>query len=278
MEEVSRIGCAVWLTTVVIFLTLQGCICTEIIGGRKVKHHSRPYMVSIQVKKHHVCGGALIARRWVLTAAHCEQYSRITLSKVVLGAHSLSRKQERKTTIAVIKMVPYPEFNPKTPENDIMLVQLARDAVLNKYVSTLKLPKSTKDVKAGTKCSVAGWGTTNSLVLKASDILREVNLTIIDRKVCNSKKYYDFSPYITKDMLCVGDAEARKDSCAGDSGGPLICTKQGNKKEYTGIVSAGADCGVPNEPGIYTRLSEKYLRWIKAIIRIKNHNTTKEQN
>ncbi|XP_062898156.1 granzyme K-like [Mobula hypostoma] len=276
MKKEPKIGCVGWLTAIVVFLTLQVCICTEIIGGRKVKPHSRPYMASIQSHKQHVCGGALIARSWVLTAAHCKEFCQIKYCRVVLGVDLLSKKQKGRTTIAIRKMIPHPEFNSKTPENDIMLVQLAREAALNKYVSTLELPKSGADVKAGTECSVAGWGTTNPKVLKASDDLREVNLTVIDRAVCNSKAYYDLSPYITKDMLCVGDEKARKDSCMGDSGGPLICMRRNNKNEYTGIVSTGGECGAPKEPGIYTRLSKKYLRWIRMITKMNNQNITKD--
>ncbi|XP_059845403.1 granzyme K-like [Hypanus sabinus] len=274
MKKMPKIRCVGWLTAIVVFLTLEVCIGTEIIGGHKVKPHSRPYMASIQTHKQHVCGGALIARRWVLTAAHCEV--RIKQSRVVLGVDSLSKRQRGRKTMVIRKIIPHPEFNSKTPENDIMLIQLAREAVLNKYVSTLELPKSGADVKAGTECSVAGWGTTNPKVLKASDDLREVNLTVIDRTVCNSKAYYDLSPYITKDMLCVGDEKARKDSCVGDSGGPLICMKRRNENKYAGIVSAGAECAVPKEPGIYTRLSEKYLRWIRMITKMNNQNITND--
>ncbi|GCB61386.1 hypothetical protein scyTo_0011304 [Scyliorhinus torazame] len=204
-------------------------------------------------------------------------FSRMSHFKVVLGAHSLTRLQKGVTAIKVLKAIPHPKFDVESAENDIMLLQLARDAVLNKYISTLELPKSTEDVKAGTKCSVAGWGTTDPNVLKQSDTLREVNITIIDRKVCNSKTYYNYDPLITMDMLCAGDSKARKDSCAGDSGGPLICMMKNKKKEYKGIVSGGIDCGEPTKPGIYTRLTEKYLHWIIKYIRIKSSNMTKDQ-
>lgn len=43
----------------------------EIVGGKEVPPHSRPFMASIQSSGHHICGGVLIHPQWVLTAAHC---------------------------------------------------------------------------------------------------------------------------------------------------------------------------------------------------------------
>uniref|UniRef100_A0A8C9LDA6 Peptidase S1 domain-containing protein n=1 Tax=Pavo cristatus TaxID=9049 RepID=A0A8C9LDA6_PAVCR len=48
---------------------------------------------------------------------------------------------------------------------------------------------------------------------------------------------------------------------AGDSGGPLICGKK-----YSGIVSFGEKCGIGDKPGVYTRLTEKYIDWIKKTV------------
>ena len=58
-----------------------------------------------------------------------------------------------------------------------------------------------------------------------------------------------------------------KDSCTGDSGGPLI-SRQGEEEPMylKGIVSFGARrCGEKGIPGVYTKVSE-YIRWISKHI------------
>lgn len=52
----------------------SGGMKSGIIGGNEVDRHSRPYMASVQFKKAHMCGGFLIRKDYVLTAAHCVEY------------------------------------------------------------------------------------------------------------------------------------------------------------------------------------------------------------
>ncbi|XP_067889053.1 granzyme K-like [Heterodontus francisci] len=248
----------------------------KMIGGREVKPHSKPYMASIQVynKKmksyKHYCGGALIANKWVLTAASCQVRGPIL---VVLGAHDLSQNEKSQQKFEAKKWYPHQQFNRKTPENDIMLLELASEAKINKYVKLLKLPKDgNMDVKPRTRCTVAGWGGTTVGSKCPSDTLQEVKLSVIDRKICNSKDYYNHKPEVTKNMICAGDKKGRKDTYLGDSGGPLIC---GNN--YTGIVSSGPETPDAKKPGIYTLITKEYLDWIKNIIGVQTYNMTAEE-
>ncbi|XP_041133265.1 granzyme K-like [Polyodon spathula] len=227
----------------------------EIIGGKEVAMHSRPYMALIQKKDGLLCGGTLIKAKWVLTSARCYD-KKLT---VVLGAHSLSKPEKVKQTFTVKQLFPHSCFDNETGVNDLMLLELNITAQVNKFVSMLKLPKQFKDIETKTQCTVAGWGTTNAKNKVASDVLMEVNITVIDRRTCN-EKYYHLNPVITDGMLCAGDKRGKKNSCKEDAGGPLICNN-----EFKAVTSfpPKSDCG--KNPGIYTLLTPKHIQWIQEI-------------
>ncbi|XP_076971286.1 granzyme A-like [Tamandua tetradactyla] len=247
------------LSTVIFLLLIPEGFCAKIIGGSQVYPHSRPYMVLLKGKK--LCGGALIAEDWVLTAAHCLLNER---PQVILGAHSVTKNESEKQIRFIKKPFPYPCYDQDTHEGDLALLQLNKKATIDKNVAILPLPKKEADMKQGTVCRVAGWGTSHNKSPRPSDTLREVNITIIDRKICNDEKHYNYNPVIGLNMICAGNKQGGKDTCNGDSGSPLIC-----EGIFRGVTSFGrpGKCGDPRAPGIYIRLSKKYLNWIIKTIK-----------
>ncbi|KAL2779707.1 granzyme A precursor [Daubentonia madagascariensis] len=248
------------LSVVIFLLLIPEDVCVKIIGGNEVTPHSRPYMVLLKLNKENICAGALIARDWVLTAAHCKLNK---MSQVILGAHSRNKTEPEKQIMVVKKEFPYPCYDLDTHEGDLKLLQLNEKAITNKNVAILHLPKMGDDVKPGTMCQVAGWGVTHNKS-PPSNTLREVNVTIIDRKICNDEKHYNFKPVIGLNMLCAGSQKGGKDSCNGDSGSPLLC--EGVPRGITSFGLLGR-CGDPRGPGIYTLLSKKHLSWISKTIK-----------
>ncbi|KAG5834093.1 hypothetical protein ANANG_G00257600 [Anguilla anguilla] len=227
----SPLGPAAWIF-LQIFSSWKSAACSEegIIGGKEVKPHSSPWMVSLQSSGKHVCGGVLIKDQWVLTAAHCEsEFGQCTAVEAVLGAHSLQKDRDAER-LGVQECIKSRTFNKNTRADDIMLIKLK------------------KKVKAKGKK------------------IRGVEVKIEDRDLCNC--YYNSNPVITQDMLCAGNKKAKADACWGDSGGPLIC-----KKLLVGVVSGGHGCGDPKKPGVYTRLSDRHLSWIKTIIKKRSNIT-----
>ncbi|XP_062307480.1 granzyme A-like [Osmerus eperlanus] len=233
--------------------------CAEVIGGQKVKPHSLPHMALLENSKGtRVCGGTLIHPKWILTAAHCSD-----IKKVLLGVHDLNEEEKNFRQVQkVTKRVVHPCYDNNSKVNDIMLLKLGRPVKETLFVKLLPLPSPVSDVPAGTSCLVAGWGATKNQG-GMSAVLRSVNVTVIDRMECNSPTFYNFKPIITNSMLCAGYVgKDPADSCQGDSGGPLVC---GGK--FGGVTSFGDKCGIKHKPGVYTFLSEKYLKWIKKIIK-----------
>uniref|UniRef100_A0A669CHI4 trypsin n=1 Tax=Oreochromis niloticus TaxID=8128 RepID=A0A669CHI4_ORENI len=205
----------------------------KIVGGSECRAYSEPHQVSLNIG-YHFCGGSLINQNWVVSAAHCYK-NRI---EVRLGEHDISVNEGTEQFIDSSRVIRHPEYNSRTIDNDIMLIQLSQPATLNSYVQPVALPSSC--APAGTMCTVSGWGNTMS-----SSELQCLNIPILSYSDCNNS----YPGMITDSMFCAGYLEGGKDSCQGDSGGPVVC-----KGELQGIVSWGYGCAERDHPGVYTKV------------------------
>ncbi|XP_063001506.1 trypsin-3-like [Elgaria multicarinata webbii] len=225
----------------------------RIIGGYIVVPHSSKYLVSLKRKTgYHFCGGALVSRSWVLTAAHCK--TGINQMLIVAGEYSLSTFEGTEQVFRPARMVVHPNYSATSKNADIMLIKLNRPVAYSPFVSIVPLPPQGVTMRDGRFCQVSGWGYTTSIGGRTSDTLRSVHLPIIPTWKCNSSSSY--AGYITKNMICAGFSTGGKDACQGDSGGPLVCDGR-----VFGIVSWGHSCASPRYPGVYTAVAN-FQKWI----------------
>lgn len=233
------------------------------------------------------CGGVLIHERYVLTASHCVNSADLPstwrLTGVRLGEWNLDTETDCDTSgissdcsdppqdIPIEKLIPHEQYEPAGEQqyNDIALLRLSRPAQVNYFVKPICLP-STNDLRTdtvvqGKKYVVAGWGKTETR--SQSDIKLKVIVDGVSKQSCNSV-YQSQRRVIGDTQICAG-GEKGKDSCRGDSGGPLMGTAQGAKGQFTylaGLVSYGpSPCGMEGWPGVYTRVAS-YIDWIESKI------------
>ncbi|XP_051550332.1 complement factor D-like [Myxocyprinus asiaticus] len=95
------------LGTLLPYLTLTAYVNVGIVNGTEAKPHSRPYMVSVQINGKHSCGGFLVSKQFVMTAAHCFKEGTgdsigVPLT-VVVGAHDLNSGSMRSSSRINVK-------------------------------------------------------------------------------------------------------------------------------------------------------------------------------
>ncbi|XP_066247805.1 trypsin-7-like [Euwallacea similis] len=232
----------------------------RIIGGSPANIEDYPYQVLLMIDDLPNCGGSIIQENFVLTAAHC--IYDVDPHHLTIRAGSANRTTGGQ--VVRITSVYYPDsFNIDTYDYDVAILKLETPLVLNEQVGTINLPSPDYDIEQGEIAIATGWGQTDPDDSTLPVILQKVELPEIVTQTC--RNYY--GSLITNRMFCAGYKEGGKDTCSGDSGGPL--TANGYQ---LGITSWGSDrCAQSGSPGVFTKVA--YFReYIDDILNSVDHS------
>jgi len=230
-----------------------------IIGGKDVEYAGKyPWQVSYQKSGNHFCGGSLIDDSWTLTAAHCYMFIETSNLKVVVGAHVLD--DSSKGAVAEYKILdivvnPMIDFGTLFFTGDICLVKVEGSVVFNDNVQPVEMAEDGDDFE-GQTCVLTGWGRYDRDLMVVSNVLQEMETTVISRLDCEERIQAfgdEFETWVIADShICFHNSQAT--ACHGDSGGPAVCKKNG-KWVLAGVTSGGNPTCTADFPNIYTRVS-----------------------
>ncbi|KAL0985104.1 hypothetical protein UPYG_G00152940 [Umbra pygmaea] len=268
----------------------------RVIGGQVAKMGEIPWQ--ILTKEPNRGGASLISDRWAVTAAHVvdgNEESSLTFYGGLINGTKEKEGEEGTEVMYTKKIIIHPKYvkgidrDKRTNfDHDIALLRMSSRVKLGPNVLPICLPEANGGLKVNQQGSVSGWGATEykQRILKKSQLLRHAPVGRYPQNKCedtptlptNNEKMV-----FTKNMFCAG-ADG-KDSCSGDSGGPLFYPMLGlgNKDKrgpyrLVGIVSWGSPCDTEtgSKKGYYTKV-ENYLDWIKETI-MKEEQEEEQEN
>ncbi|KAE8419618.1 trypsin-like cysteine/serine peptidase domain-containing protein [Aspergillus pseudocaelatus] len=239
-------------------LSIAGPAIAEeaIVGGSQAAAGEFPYQVSVQTSSHK-CGGSIIDKDHILTAAHCVDGLSANRLRIRAGSNQHSSGGK---LVKVAKVTQHSEFDAKTIKNDIAVLKLASSLDFGSTISAVELPSSADDMpQVGTRCSVTGWGSTSAGGSTPTNLL-VAYVDIVDHEQC-VEEYVNLHE-VDASMICAGVKFGGKDACQGDSGGPLV---DASSKKQVGVVSWGFGCGQHHRNGVYASTAA-YLDWIQGAV------------
>ncbi|POM63005.1 LOW QUALITY PROTEIN: Serine protease family S01A [Phytophthora palmivora] len=218
---------------------------SRIYGGIEANIDKYPFLASLRDPffDETFCGGALIAPQYILTAGHCIKTDEMTIIATFGTNDSTGSGSGEASSYPVIAGFRHPLYKKKEHLYDVGLLKLKKP--IKRKMAKL-CAQDGSDNKVGTKATVLGWGKTEDSNGMSSPILEQLTIPIISNAEC--AKFPKYVGRVTPGMLCAGVGDGR-DTCNGDSGGPLIV----DKDILIGCVSWGSKCG--EQAGIFTRLT-----------------------
>jgi secreted trypsin-like serine protease len=244
--------------------TPHASVSPRIVGGTAVPNGKYPFMAALLDKSRAgdafdelFCGGTLIDKDSVLSAAHCLVDTKPDEVRVVLGRTALNQNRGQ------LRSVSHRFIHPRYDGNgyDAAVLKLSRPV---KGIKPIELATSKQDnlEKPGHLLTSAGWGVVKERPgpLDVRPLrMHEASVPVVSDT--RAKRAYRSQGIRYLPSLQVAAGKEGKGACFGDSGGPLF---DPGSRTQVGITShGGGGCGQARYPAVYTEVNNPQIgEWI----------------
>ncbi|KPI90987.1 Chymotrypsin-1 [Papilio xuthus] len=237
----------------------------RIVGGSNAGNV--PFMVALSsglISRSFLCGGSLVGRRRVLTAAHCiaAVFSGGSLTNTLRGTVGTNRWNSGGTNYNFARNITHPNYVAGIIKNDIGLLVTTADVALNNAVQIVALNYDFIGANVGT--TVYGWGRIRQGGQSSATLL-QLHKNTFDGARCvtevarMAQQLNIRAPAVQPHIEICTFHSANHGTCHGDSGGPLVHRSNGRQM---GIVSWGLPCA-RGAPDMFVRISA-YRSWLQS--------------
>lgn len=222
----------------------------------------------------YICGGSLVSKTVVITAAHCVTYERssrdVHIESLVLylGKYNLRKWNGPEEDVKLSAVYIHPDFDAEKFYSDIAVIKLKLNVEFTDYIRPICLWTTDSDIRnvINTTGSVPGWGYDESGFV--TEELAFVQMPIVSHETCIWSNRDLFSRITSDRAFCAGFRNGTS-VCNGDSGGGLVL-QQNQKWILRGLVSVSValqnqfKCD-PSHYVVFTDVA-KFSTWIQGYL------------
>ncbi|KOB69816.1 Hemolymph proteinase 18, partial [Operophtera brumata] len=171
------------------------------------------------------------------------------VTEAALGLLRRSDPAETWHKYKIKRVIPHPEYRPPSKYHDIALLET--------------------EIPLYNEITATGWGALGYMK-EAADTMQKVSLVKFSLEECSElypERRLQKNGINSTTQMCYGHKTIIRDTCKGDSGGPLQLDTHHPTCMHTliGVTSYGQECGFQGGAGVYTKVAA-YLSWIESVV------------